>query len=124
MKQYDIVVIGSGMSGLMASIYLAQKGKKVAVVSKGDPVCSISTGTIDIAAGGKNPISFINKLPEQHPYRITGPQKIRLALEFFKKTAASEGLHYYGDPDNNRTIFTPIGKKRKTALVSETGYLF
>jgi succinate dehydrogenase/fumarate reductase flavoprotein subunit len=39
---YDIVVIGGGMSGLMASLYLAGKGFKTALISQGDPVCGSS----------------------------------------------------------------------------------
>jgi len=41
---YDAVVIGGGMSGLMAGIQLLEQGHTVAVVSRGDPAVCLSTG--------------------------------------------------------------------------------
>jgi len=50
---YEVVIIGGGMSGMMAAITLADMGRTVAVVSRGDPVCCLSTGCIDVLAAGK-----------------------------------------------------------------------
>jgi protoporphyrinogen oxidase len=36
MKKYDVAIIGGGLSGLAASIYLAKAGKAVAVLEKSD----------------------------------------------------------------------------------------
>ncbi|AUS08290.1 dehydrogenase [Laceyella sacchari] len=36
MKKYDVAIIGGGLSGLVASIYLAKAGKAVAVLEKSD----------------------------------------------------------------------------------------
>ena len=68
--EYDVVVIGGGVSGLMAAIYLVEIGCRVAVVSQGDPVVCVSTGCIDLLACGENPLEGIASLYDRHPYRM------------------------------------------------------
>jgi len=108
--KYDVVIIGGGMSGLMSSIYLAEQGLKTAVVSKGDPVCSISSGCIDLAGD-------FSIIPENHPYQKVGREKIQWSLEYFKSLMEKEGLAYEGETFQNRSIYTPIARKRITSMV-------
>ena len=115
--KYDIAVIGSGMSGLMASIYLAEKGLNTVVISKGDPICSVSSGCIDIAGTGTDTLDAIKNFPEEHPYHKVGEQGIISSIQYFKDLMAVHGFEYTGNSNKNRTILTPIGKKRTTSLV-------
>ena len=108
--KYDVVIIGGGMAGLMSSIYMAEQGFKTAVVSKGDPVCSISTGCIDVAGD-------FTGIPENHPYGRAGEDKIRLSLDYFKKLMEKEGLPYIGEFLQNRFIYTSIASRRATSMV-------
>ncbi len=118
--KYDIAVIGSGMSGLMASIYLAEQGLNTAVVSKGDPICSVSSGCIDIAGTGNNTLDSIENFPHEHPYRKAGINEVYASIQYFRDLMEKQGCTYTGDIRKNRTILTPIGKHRFTSLVPFT----
>ena len=78
---HDVVIIGGGMSGLTAAIYLAEKGFRTALISRGDPVCSLSTGCIDVLGAGEHPMEAMGELPEGHPYRLVGRRGIEDALK-------------------------------------------
>lgn len=49
---YDVIVIGSGISGLYAALYAKQSGLNVAVITKGNPFRSNSS----VASGGINAV--------------------------------------------------------------------
>ena len=118
--KYDIAIIGSGMSGLMASIYLAEKGLNIAVISKGDPICSVSSACIDIAGTGENTLELIDKFPKEHPYKKLDKNEILTSLRYFKELMKKQGFSYTGDIEKNRSILTPIGRYRITSLVPFT----
>lgn len=118
--KYDIAVAGSGMSGLMAAIYLAEQGFNITVVSRGDPICSVSSGCIDIAGTGENTLNEIENFPKEHPYHKVGKQEIIDSIRYFRDLMDNNGFKYEGDIEKNRSILTPIGKKRITSLVPFT----
>jgi glycerol-3-phosphate dehydrogenase subunit B len=117
---YDVVVIGGGMSGLMAAIPLAERGRRVAVISKGDPVCCLSTGCVDVFSKGEDPVTGITSLPEHHPYRLVGVDSVKESLHIFQKIMEEAGLPYVGDCHVNRKIMTPLGTDKTTCLVPRT----
>jgi glycerol-3-phosphate dehydrogenase subunit B len=117
---YDIVVIGGGMSGLMASLYLAGKGFKTALISRGDPVCCLSTGCVDLLSSQSHPLAGLDALPEEHPYRLVGRKGIEEAFKLFKEIMAVAGIPYVGTVKKNREILTPIGTFKTTCLVPTT----
>lgn len=117
---FDAVIIGGGMAGLCASIHLLEKGLKVALVSKGDPVISLSTGCIDLLGSTPDPMDGLDMLPEEHPYRLVGSDGIVESIETFKRIMAETGLDYVGDAHTNRKILTPLGTTKTTCLVPET----
>ncbi len=117
---YDVVIIGGGISGMMAAITLAGRGEKVAVVSKGDPVCCFSTGCVDVLADGENPLKGISSLPESHPYHLVGEKDIVESLELFRGIMSEEGVPYVGDVHVNRRVLTSLGRSKVTCLVPLT----
>jgi len=117
---YDVVIIGGGMSGLMAAAALVQKGRKVALISKGDPVCCFSTGCIDLLADGDDPLQGIGSLPDNHPYRLVGEDAVVRSLELFREIISEGGLPYVGDVHVNRGVLTSLGRCKTTCLVPET----
>jgi succinate dehydrogenase/fumarate reductase flavoprotein subunit len=53
---YDVIVVGSGISGLYAALYAKKNGAKVAILSKGNPLRSNSA----MASGGINAVINLN----------------------------------------------------------------
>lgn len=117
---YDVVIIGGGMSGMMAAATLAGKGRKVAVISKGDPVCCFSTGCIDLLATGGDPLEGIGTLPDTHPYHLVGKDAVAKALELFRGIMSEEGMPYVGNVHASRGVLTSLGRRKTTCLVPET----
>ncbi|MEN6475030.1 MAG: anaerobic glycerol-3-phosphate dehydrogenase subunit B [Syntrophaceae bacterium] len=117
---YDAVVIGGGMSGLMAGIHLLEQGYTVAVVSRGDPAVCLSTGCIDVCGTGMDPLAGVDALPDEHPYHVTGKEKIRAALDKFSDIMTDVRLPYAGRAEENRAIITPLGTTKLTCLVPRT----
>jgi glycerol-3-phosphate dehydrogenase subunit B len=116
-REYDAVVIGGGMSGIMASLTLVSRGLAVALISRGDPVCCLSTGCIDVLAAKGPPLEGLRGLPEDHPYRLVGRKAVKEALNSFLAVMNEAGLPYAGSPGRNRKILTPIGSMKTTCLV-------
>ncbi|MDO9514592.1 MAG: anaerobic glycerol-3-phosphate dehydrogenase subunit B [Syntrophales bacterium] len=117
---YDVVIIGGGMSGMMAAAALAKNGRKVAVISKGDPVCCFSTGCIDLLADGDDPLKGIASLPDNHPYHLVGEDAIAHSLDLFQGIMSEGGMPYVGDVHANRRVLTSLGRCKSTCLVPET----
>ena len=117
---HDVVVIGGGISGLMASIYLAGKGFKTALISRGDPVCCLSTGCIDVLSSADHPLDGFGDLPEKHPYHLAGKKGVEEACKLFKEIMSESPIPYVGSIRKNREILTPIGTFKTTCLVPQT----
>lgn len=99
-KKTDVIVIGSGIAGLMAALAARQKGCRVRVLSYGAGCLAISPGTIDLLGYDilgrrlENPWSGMSELPATHPYRLLGQDKVSLALnQFVKAMADNMPLH-------------------------------
>jgi len=118
--EYDVVIIGGGIAGFIAALTLVDAGYNTAVISRGDPVCCLSTGCIDVLLHAQNPLNAIKELPEDHPYRLVGKKGIKDALSFFIEIMKKTTIPYRGDPKTNREILTPVGTFKKTCLVPET----
>jgi glycerol-3-phosphate dehydrogenase subunit B len=118
--EYDAVVVGGGVSGIMAALTLSEKGFKVALISKGDPVCCLSTGCIDVMTGEGDPWEKIGELTAGHPYLKAGDDALRDGLTYFLEIMKEQGLPYVGSLSENRPIITPIGTVKHTCLVPVT----
>jgi glycerol-3-phosphate dehydrogenase subunit B len=117
---FDVVITGGGISGLMAGIELAGSGASVAVISRGDPAVCLSTGCIDLLALGSDPLSTIKELPPVHPYNLVPHAIIEEAIVKFGDIMFDAGLPYIGNVHSNRKILTPIGNSKTTCLVPRT----
>jgi glycerol-3-phosphate dehydrogenase subunit B len=86
---YDLIVIGMGLSGLMAAKTAVEAGQKVLIVAKGMGSLCLFSNTIDLLGSlpkGKaveeGIAQWIKDHPD-HPYSKTGPEKIEQALSSF-----------------------------------------
>jgi glycerol-3-phosphate dehydrogenase subunit B len=128
---YDVVVIGSGLSGLMAAASAAKEKKRVLVVGRGMGIITIFTGTIDVLGywpiQDDTPLSspldgiarLIKKDPD-HPYAKVGIDGVKQGIYFFTETVKKGGVEYVGDPSENILIPTAVGTVKPTCIVSSS----
>lgn len=122
----DVIVIGSGLSGLIAAAVAAEQGKKVSVLTYGAGTLTIGGGIIDVIGYSddgeplKNPAEGLCKINNTHPYKKIGVQAVAEAIEFFKKIAKAEGYDYLGDLNKMQWVPTAVGTIKPTCLVPKS----
>jgi glycerol-3-phosphate dehydrogenase subunit B len=86
---FDLIVIGMGLSGLMAAKTAAETGKKVLIIGKGMGSLCLFSNTIDVLGtlpktmGMRDGLSQWVKDHPEHPYAKVGIEEIDEALSSF-----------------------------------------
>jgi glycerol-3-phosphate dehydrogenase subunit B len=86
---YDLIVIGMGLSGLMAAKTAAEAGQKVLIVGKGMGSLCLFSNTIDVLGQFPETMKMRDSLSQWikdhplHPYSKVGLEKIEEALSSF-----------------------------------------
>jgi glycerol-3-phosphate dehydrogenase subunit B len=120
----DVVVVGAGPAGLAAAVRLAEAGRQVRVIARGNGFTHWGAGAVDVLGrlGGERverPLEAVDRLPDGHPYRLAGEAALRDGLDWFARFAAAAGLAHAGDPERNRDQVTALGLLRPTCLLPE-----
>lgn len=135
----DLLVIGTGLAGLMAAYTAAQAGRSVHVIAKGLGALQLSAGTIDVLgyvpaetapalsrAAVARPLDVIGDLTaggelSGHPYAIAGVSRLRAALDGFVALSHEIGIPYRGAAvaGENLWLPSPVGAARPTFLAPE-----
>ena len=73
----DVVVVGAGPAGLASATRLAEAGRQVLVLARGNGFTHWGAGSVDVLGrvGGEpvsRPLEAIDRLPEGHPYHLVG----------------------------------------------------
>ena len=129
--KYDVVVVGAGLSGLMAAKTAAEDGLSTVLLGKGIGAIQVLPGCIDLL--GYYPEDaviphdevrlalrrLIQERPD-HPYARVGEQDIERAFRSFCDLFPPDGYHYTGQWDQNIMLPTAMGTMRPTCLVPST----
>ncbi len=111
----DLVIVGSGLTGLFAASLAARRGARVAVICDGRGGLETSHGCIDLL-GGTPLRQGLRRLPRSHPYTLVGRETIETALKTLKEIAQANELEYLGGPDAVLRLPTALGALHPTAL--------
>ena len=117
----DVLVVGSGMAGLVAALAAVDQGRSVRLLTTGMGSLAISGGSVDFLgyADGRfaaDPWQSLPLLPEDHPYSLLGAENVRSAFQFFENVM--QGQHWPVRP-----ALGPDGRPRNTQLPTIMGTL-
>lgn len=120
----DLLIIGAGLAGLAAALTAAQAGLRAAIVARGLGALHWSAGTIDLLGylpGDPQPVAHpldaLARLPEAHPLRLAGRERITAALAALRALLDQAGLPYAGAADNTNLLLpSPAGAARPVLL--------
>lgn len=126
---FDLIVIGMGLSGLMAAKTAVEAGRKVLIIGKGMGGLTLFANSIDVLGipplAGSEPIPLKDGLSQwiidhpDHPYGKTGLEKIEEALSSFN-TLFPPPYTFQAKNGANSLIPTGAGTFRPTYLIPST----
>jgi len=130
-KQSDIVVIGSGLSGLVSAICTSHQGKKTKLITKGWGSLFWTSGCIDLISPNadinqdfmENPLDKYKQIcliNREHPYSKIDLRQIEESFTFIQDICSSSGYPLLGSIKNNWFLPTSVGSYRPTCLIPET----
>ncbi len=125
----DLLVIGAGLSGLMAAVTAANHGLRVKVIAKGMGAMYWSTGTVDVlgylperaSEPVDAPLARLSQLAAtrpDHPYTRLGSKILDTAMQRFANLSIEIELPYAGSSRSgeNLSLPSPIGAARPVYL--------
>jgi glycerol-3-phosphate dehydrogenase subunit B len=83
--KFDTIIIGGGLSGLVAGIELSRKGQKCMIVSSGQSALHFFSGSFELHSGAENPFDAIKELSPSHPYSKIGIERLAEYVGTVKK---------------------------------------
>lgn len=122
MSDVDVLVIGGGLGGSLATLAAADEaaGATVRVVSPRQHPFQSETGLIDVLGAAPeapdpvaDPFEALQSLPASHPYRRLGAEALRAGLDRFDRATA--GTYAGSRTDRNGLVPTKIGGARPVA---------
>ena len=126
----NVVVIGTGLAGLVAGVRLAQGGARVLMLAKGVGSTHLCPSTIDVLGYApervEQPLAALAGHVEAnpgHPYGLVDPAGLHAAVDWFKGQIAGGSLApyaYVGSPGENMLLPTAVGAAKPSAVVPET----
>ena len=126
----ELLVIGAGLSGMLAAISAARQGTRTQIVATGMGSMHWTPGTIGVLGylPGENdpvkaPFDALDALAQArpgHPYTLLDADSLRKSLDDFAALAASLGVKYQGaENGGNLLLPSPAGAPRPVFLAPE-----
>lgn len=125
----DLIIIGAGLTGLMAAYTAAKTGLKVKLIAKGLGATHWGAGTIDVLGYYpdertlvERPLQTVQELVKarpQHPYALLDGTGLKDTLQAFASLAKEIGLPYLGNADTNLALPSPVGAPRPSLLAPQ-----
>ena len=122
---YDLIIIGMGLSGLMAAKKAVEMGKKTLIIGKGTGSLCLFSNTIDVLGNLPKGMKMANGLPRwtkdhpEHPYSKLDWENIEQALSSFRSFFQPHYTFQSVDHENC-LIPTGAGTYRPTYLIPST----
>lgn len=113
--QYDLAIVGGGISGLVCALTQARRGRRVVLVAtQPGPLLPQHSGSLEILGRLEgndvtDVIAGLDRLPEHHPYRRIGLDRVPQLLKQIKRLVADVGLPYRGHDSRNHYRISPLG---------------
>jgi glycerol-3-phosphate dehydrogenase subunit B len=128
--RHDVIVVGTGVAGLVAGVRLAQGGARVLVLAKGIGATHLAGATIDVLGYDPERVESPEEaLPRliaarpDHPYARLGVPAVAEALTWLHDEVAAGPLApygYAGGIEENLLLPTAIGAPKPTAMAPQT----
>lgn len=114
--KYNTIIIGGGLSGLVAGIELATRQQGVAIISNGQSALHFSSGSFGLLGHDSegsdvdNPLQAIAQLPASHPYSRIGADRVAELAAGVPDFFAKAGVTLKGSASKNHLRMSPFGK--------------
>lgn len=124
MTPTDVLVVGSGMAGLVAALTASLNGKRTRILARGSGALAVNSGTVDMLGylDGEivrgNPLDALDSLSSNHPYRLIGRKAVEETFEFFSDVCSGQGLPLSNPHGENAWVPTILGTFKPTWLCS------
>ena len=124
-SHYDLIIIGMGLSGLMAAKTASEAGQKILIVGKGMGSLSLFSNTIDVLGAAPKATRLSDGLSKwmkdrpKHPYAKAGLNRIMEALSSFTSLFPPP-YSFQAVGNGNCLIPTGAGTLRPTYLLPVT----
>ena len=110
----DTGIMGGGLSGLTCGIALAKRGQRVAIVATGQSTLLFNGGSMELLGSIDGqavnaPLEAIATLPQSHPYRKIGIDRIATLAEQAHQLLDDAGINMTGNAAANHWRITPMG---------------
>jgi glycerol-3-phosphate dehydrogenase subunit B len=126
----DVLIIGSGLAGMAATLFSLENGLKTIQMGSGSPL-QFYSGFFDIMGTyptqekktWQNPWDGIDMLCQEkpsHPYAFLSKDQLLQAAGSWLEFLDALNIHYHYIPNQNIQAITPIGTQKQTHAVPQS----